>query len=255
MKNKKIFANNLFKSKNFKSVFKIIMLACYCALICAAVLFSFKSVFDAIMNPNNQNSAYNFESAPVLSKIGARGEDVAKIQSALKNFGYYLGGVDGVFGVKTQDALMRFQEARGLANDGIAGTQTLKALGLQVEIQTANNENDINLLARFISAEARGEPYAGQIAVGAVVLNRVNHPAFPNSISAVIYQPNAFPSIKNGKFDAPVSESAYRAARDALNNIDPVGGATYFYKTHGTSEQWLRSRPVIATIGSYAFCS
>jgi len=244
------------KKKNipakFKSVCKIFVLACYCVLICAAVLLSFTSIFSLITRSEKKDSAYNFEA--VLSKIGSRGEEVAQIQSALKNSGYFLGGIDGVFGVKTQEALMRFQEARGLTADGIAGTQTLKALGLQIDIQTANNENDINLLARLISAEARGEPYAAQVAVGAVILNRVKNASFPNSISAVIYQPGAFPSIKNGRFDQPVSESAFRAARDALNNIDPVGGAVYFYNQRSSTNQWLRSRPVIANIGSYIFC-
>ena len=239
----------------FASAGKLFMLACYCVLICAAVLFSFKSVFNSLIGVENKNAAYNFETAEVLSKIGSRGEDVGKIQSALKNLGYYLGGVDGIFGVKTQDAVTRFQKARGLAADGIAGTQTLKALGLQTDIQAANSENDINLLARLISAESRGETYFGQVAVGAVVLNRVKHPSFPNSISAVIYQPDAFSCIKDGQFDEPVVESAYRAARDALNNIDPVGGAIYYYNPKKAANQWIRSRPVIATIGAHIFCS
>jgi N-acetylmuramoyl-L-alanine amidase len=205
-----------------------------------------------ISGSENKAPAYNFED--VLSKLGSRGEEVTQIQAALKNFGYYLDGIDGVFGVKTQEALMRFQEARGFTADGIAGTQTLKALGLQIDIQTANNENGINLLARLISAEARGEPYAAQVAVGAVILNRVKHASFPNSISAVIYQPDAFASIKNGRFDQPVSESAFRAARDALNNIDPSGGAVYFYNPKSSSaNQAFRDRPVIASIGSFAF--
>ena len=235
----------------FKPAKKTLVLVCYCALICAAVLFSFMSVFSLIFSPDN-DPAYNFEA--VMSKIGSRGEEVALVQGALKNLGYYPGGIDGVFGVKTQEALMRFQEARGLTADGIAGTQTLKALGLQIDIQAANSENDINLLARLISAEARGESYAVQVAVGAVILNRVKHASFPNSISAVIYQPGAFASIKNGRFDQPVSESAYRAARDALNNIDPSGGAVYFYNPKSLGNQWLRSRPVIANIGNFIFC-
>jgi N-acetylmuramoyl-L-alanine amidase len=126
------------------------------------------------------------------------------------------------------------------------------APGLHTDIQASGN--NINLLARLISAEARGEPYAAQVAVGSVILNRVRHAAFPNSISAVIYQPGAFASIKNGRFDRPVSESAFRAARDALNNIDPSGGSLYFYNPKSSANQWLRSRPVIASIGSYIFC-
>lgn len=258
-----------YESPKIKSFFKLLMLASYCVLVCTAILFSFKSVFNAVTgaNRNNRNnvngsdfiySDFNGDSVSVLSKVGSRGEEVAEIQSALKNFGYYLGGVDGIFGVKTQDAVMRFQKARGLQADGIVGAQTLKALGLQTDVLSANNENDVNLLARFISAESKGESYIGQVAVGAVVLNRIKHPSFPNSISAVIYQPDAFSCIKNGQFDQPVSESAYRAARDAMNNIDPTGGAVYFYKPKtavNPKNQWLRSRAITATIGNFVFCS
>ena len=183
MKNKR-----LFQQKNSKPVCKAIMLAGYCALICAGVLFSFTSVFSLI-------AAYNSEAA-----------------------------------------------------------LSVKPPGLQTDIQTASLGNDINLLARIISAEARGETYAAQVAVGAVILNRLKHASFPNSIPAVIYQPGAFASVKNGRFDQPVSESAFRAARDALNNIDPVGGALYFYNPRGIYSQWLRSRPVISVVGNYIFC-
>jgi len=208
----------------------------------------------SLKNPNESGSDY----ASALSKVGARGENVAEVQNALKSLGYYLGGVDGIFGVKTQDAVMRFQKARGLTSDGIVGSQTLKALGLQVDALSANNENDINLLARLISAEAKREPYIGQIAVGAVILNRVKNPSFPNSIAGVIYQPGAFSCIDDGQFNQPIAESAYRAALAALNNVDPVGGALYYYnpKTSATAaNQSIRSHPVNATIGGYVFCS
>jgi len=254
----------IFKSKKAEPVFKMFMLGAYCTLVCAAILFSFKSVFHSVMGIKQDLPSEKYisgisndtgKSLDVLSKMGSRGDEVSKIQSVLKNMGYYLGGVDGIFGVKTQDAVMRFQKARGLVVDGIVGAQTLKALGLQVDAITANNENDINLLARLISAESRGEPYAGQVAVGAVVLNRVKHPSFPNSIAAVIYQPDAFSCIKDGQFNEPVAESAYRAARDALNNIDPVGGAIYYYNPKTATNQWIRSRPIISTIGGHVFCS
>ena len=260
----------LFKSPKVTALFKMLMLAAYCTLICAAVLFSFKSVFNAITGTKSELSdlSDNFisellrinssEKSPeyldALSKMGSRGAEVTQVQMVLKNMGYYSGGVDGIFGVKTQDALMKFQKARGLTADGIAGPQTLKALGIQVDAISANNENDINLLAKFISAEANGEPYAGQVAVGAVVLNRIKHSSFPNSISAVIYQPDAFSCIKDGQFDQPVAESAYRAARDALNNADPSGGAIYYYDPKTETNQWLLSRTVISTIGSHVFC-
>ena len=257
-----------FKSPKAKAVFKIIILGSYCTLICAAILFSFKSVFNTFSGTKNASAESlltdryisdilnnSGKSLEVLSKPGASGEEVSRVQSALKNMGYYLGGIDGTFGVKTQDAVMRFQKARGLEADGIVGPQTLKALGLQIDAISANYENEINLLARLISAEARGEPYAGQVAVGAVVLNRVSHTSFPDSISAVIYQPNAFAGVTNGEFSEPVAESAYRAARDALNNSDPTGGALYYYNPKTEKDKKLRSRKTAATIGSHVFCS
>ena len=116
-------------------------------------------------------------------------------------------------------------------------------------------QNDYNLLARLISAEARGEPYTGQVAVGAVVLNRVEHPSFPDTIAGVIYQKGAFSCLTDGQFNQPVAESCYRAAQDALNGWDPSGGAAYYYNPRTATNQWIRSRPVIATIGKHVFCS
>ena len=251
-----------------KAMFKMLMLTLYCTLVCAAVLFSFKSVFNAVTGIESDisenfiseilnNTKKSSDSLDVVSKMGSSSDEVIKVQTVLKDMGYYTGGVDGIFGVKTQDAVMKFQRAKGLITDGIAGPQTLKALGLQVDAVSANNENDINLLARLISAESRGEPYAGQVAVGAVVLNRVKHSSFPNSISAVIYQPGAFTCITDGQFDQPVAESAYRAARDALNNADPVGGAIYYYNPKtatNQTNQWIKSREIISIIGGHVFC-
>ena len=257
----------IFKSPKVTALYKMLMLTAYCTLVCAAVLFSFKSVFNAVTGIDSDisenfiseilnNAKKSPDSLDVLSKMGSRSDEVAKIQTALKDMGYYTGGVDGIFGVKTQDAVMKFQRSKGLTADGIAGPQTLKALGLQVDAISANNENDINLLARLISAESRGEPYAGQVAVGAVVLNRVKHSSFPNSISAVIYQPGAFTCITDSQFNnQSVAESAYRAARDALNNADPVGGAIYYYNPKTATNQWIKSREIISTIGGHIFCS
>ena len=116
-------------------------------------------------------------------------------------------------------------------------------------------ESNIYLLARIISAEARGESYTGQVAVGAVVLNRVEHPSFPDTISGVIYQKGAFTAVTDGQFDQPIASSAYNAARDALNGWDPSGGAIYYYNPDKTSNKWIRSRPVITRIGNHLFCS
>ncbi len=192
-------------------------------------------------------------SAAALSRMGSVGNEVTSIQNVLKKKGYYTGKVDGIFGSKTLAAVKSFQRANGLKVDGIAGPQTLKALGISSG-SSGYSSNDYNLLARIISAESRGEPYLGQVAVGAVILNRVEHPSFPDTISGVIYQNGAFSCLKDGQFYEPVSSSAYTAARDALNGLDPSGGAIYYYNPKTATSSWIRSRPVITTIGNHVFC-
>lgn len=191
-------------------------------------------------------------SVTALSRMGSVGSEVTALQNALKNKGYYKGAVDGIFGSKTLSAVKTFQKDAGLTVDGIAGPQTLKALGIQSG--GGYSSNDYNLLARIISAEARGEPYLGQVAVGAVVLNRVEHPSFPDTISGVIYQNGAFSCLNDGQFYTAVASSAYTAARDALNGLDPSGGAIYYYNPKTATSKWIRSRPVITTIGNHVFC-
>ena len=190
-----------------------------------------------------------------LSRVGSRGKEVTAIQQELKDRGLYSGEVDGIYGTQTEAAVIRFQKQQGLSADGIAGPQTLKKLGISVGTIPAATEANVNLLARIISAEARGESYTGQVAVGAVVLNRVEHPSFPDTISGVIYQPGAFTAVTDGQFNEPIAESAYAAARDALNGSDPSGGAIYYYNPDKTDNQWIRSRPVIKRIGAHLFCS
>ena len=190
-----------------------------------------------------------------LYKKGSSGPTVSEIQTRLKNWGYYFGGVDGVYGSKTEEAVRYFQRKNGLSVDGQVGNLTLAALGIQPTGSGGNSSGDLQLLARLISAEARGEPYTGQVAVGAVVLNRVEHPSFPNSISGVIYQPGAFSCLDDGQFDQPVSESAYRAARDAINGYDPSYGAIYYFNPATATSKWIWSRPLIVTIGNHRFCS
>ena len=197
------------------------------------------------------------QSVDALSKMGSRGEEVRQIQTALQNQGYDPGSVDGIYGEKTEKAVRQFQKDQGLAVDGIAGPGTLRALGLTGSSNQAGSvsESDYYLLARIISAEARGEPYTGQVAVGAVVLNRVKHPSFPDTIAGVIYQPGAFSAINDGQFDQPVAESAYKAAQDALNGWDPSGGAVFYFNPDKTSDKFMHSRPVIKRIGDHLFCS
>lgn len=189
---------------------------------------------------------------------GSSGETVRTIQTKLKNWGYYNGSVDGIFGSQTAEAVKYFQRSNGLTADGVVGPATLEKLGIQVKGSggsASSQSNSIDLLARVISAEARGEPYSGQVAVGAVILNRVEHPSFPNSISGVVYQPGAFTCMVDGQINEPVADSAYRAARDAINGVDPSGGAIYYFNPATATSAWIWSRPLITVIGKHRFCS
>ena len=195
-----------------------------------------------------------------LYKKGSGGAVVTEIQTRLKNWGYYFGAVDGGYGSQTEKAVRWFQQKNGLSADGQVGDQTLAALGIPPSGTSSQSENSggsgsLDLLARLISAEARGEPYEGQVAVGAVVLNRVNHPSFPNSVAEVIYQPGAFSCLDDGQFDEPVAESAYRAARDAVNGWDPSYGAIYYFNPVTATSKWIWSRPLIVNIGKHRFCA
>lgn len=189
-------------------------------------------------------------------KKGSTGSTVKQIQTKLKEWGYYKGEADGIYGSKTEEAVKYFQRKNGLTADGKAGPKTLEAIGISGGGDAQQSmSGDVNLLARLISAEARGEPYVGQVAVGAVVLNRMEHPSFPSSMSGVIYQSGAFTCIVDGQFDEPVAESAYRAARDALNGWDPSGGAIYYFNPVTATSSWIWSRPLITVIGKHRFCS
>ena len=193
--------------------------------------------------------------ASALSQMGSRGEEVKAIQERLQERGLYNGDIDGVYGAQTKNAVKKFQKQQGLTQDGIAGPATLKKLGISIGSIPAATESNVYLLARIISAESRGEPYSGQVAVGAVVLNRVEHPSFPDTLAGVIYQDGAFTAIVDGQFDEPIAESAYQAARDALAGQDPSGGAIYYFNPDKTSNKWIRTRPVIKRIGAHLFCS
>ena len=175
----------------------------------------------------------------------------------MKDAGYYNGKIDGILGNVTKEALIKFQKSKGLVADGIAGSKTLKALGITQQNNNTGkySDSEINLLAKIISAESRGEPYSGQVAVGAVILNRVEHPSFPDTLSGVIYQPNAFSCLNDGQINAKIEDSCKQAARDAMNGTDPSGGAIYYYNPAKTTNAFMLSRPVLATIGKHKFCS
>lgn len=191
-------------------------------------------------------------SAHVLSKRGSTGDEVLNIQKRLSSWGYYSGKIDGIYGSSTEKAVKDFQKKHSLTPDGVAGAATLEKLGLPSG--SSPSGNNVNLLARAINGEARGEPYTGQVAVGAVILNRVEHPSFPNTIAGVIYQPGAFTAVSDGQIHAQMEESCIRAAKDALNGWDPAGGAIYYYNPKTATNQWIRTRPIIATIGKHVFC-
>ena len=191
----------------------------------------------------------------VTYQQGSSGSEVKQIQTRLKNWGYYSGSVDGIYGSATVRAVRAFQQKNGLTADGKAGPKTLQAMGISSGTAAQSVSGDVNLLARLISAEARGEPYSGQVAVGAVVLNRMKHPSFPNTMSGVIYQPGAFSCMADGQFSQPVADSCYQAARDALNGWDPSGGAIYYFNPATATSKWIWSRPLIVSIGKHRFCA
>lgn len=191
-----------------------------------------------------------------ISKLGSSGDEVKSIQRKLSSLGYYNGSVDGIYGTATKSAVTAFQRNCGITADGICGNQTLLYLGLggSTSNSTSYSSSDVELLAKVISAEARGESYEGQVAVGAVILNRVKHPSFPDSISGVVYQKGAFSCVNDSNWYAPVAESSKRAAIDALNGWDPSGGAIYYFNASKTNDAFMHSRPVVKVIGDHKFC-
>lgn len=195
----------------------------------------------------------------VLSKYGSRGSEVTQIQTKLKRWGYYKGNVDGIYGTQTLNAVKYFQRKNGLKVDGIAGPATLKAMGIfnsssSSSSSSASNSSNVNLLARLIYGEARGEPYTGQVAVGAVVMNRVRSSSFPNSISGVIYQSGAFDAVRDGQINLSPDSNAKKAAQDAINGWDPSYGAIYYFNPSTATNKWIWSRPMTITIGRHRFC-
>lgn len=192
-----------------------------------------------------------------LSKYGSRGSEVTEIQTKLKRWGYYNGSIDGIYGSKTLSAVKWFQSKNGLTVDGIAGKQTLEAMGIYTSSTTGgttSNTSDLNLLSRIIYGESRGEPYAGQVAVGAVVLNRVKSSSFPNSIAGVIYQNGAFDAVIDGQINLSPDSTSKKAAQDALNGWDPSYGAIYYFNPATATNKWIWSRPMTVTIGKHRFC-
>ena len=197
------------------------------------------------------------DSTYAVSRLGSSGNEVKSIQRKLSSLGYYKGSIDGIYGNATKSAVTAFQRSCGITADGICGNQTLLYLGLGGGGSTNNtsySSSDVELLGKVISAEARGESYEGQVAVGAVILNRVKHPSFPDSLSGVVYQKGAFSCVNDSNWYQPVSETSKRAATDALNGWDPSGGAIYYFNPAKTNDAFMHSRPVVKVIGSHKFC-
>lgn len=197
---------------------------------------------------------------------GAQGGEVKEVQRRLKMWGYYKGSVDGVFGAGTKSAVIAFQKKNGLTADGVVGAATYRALGMNSSYQvlagqsssSTQNTNgfsssDVYLLAKTIYAEGRGEPYTGQVAIGAVVLNRVRNPSFPNTISGVVYQKHAFTAVTDGQINLTPNETAMKAARDAINGWDPTGGAIYYYNPAVATSAWIFDRQTVTVIGKHIF--
>lgn len=224
-------------------------------LICVLLaLFTLCMVGASVSTMQRTETAY-----ALTLKQGSRGADVKKMQQKLKNWGYYTGSVDGIFGAKTKSAVIYFQRKNGLTPDGIVGKKTLAALGMTASSSSSTNptgsysEADIQLLARLIYGEARGESYVGQVAVGAVVMNRIKSSSFPNTMSGVIYQRYAFTAVDDGQINLTPNATARKAALDAMNGWDPSYGALYYYNPATATSSWIFSRKTTVTIGRHVF--
>ena len=200
-------------------------------------------------------------SAATVLEVGSRGSNVRKVQERLIKYGYLEGEADGRYGEATRDAVKWFQRNNSLTADGKVGPATAAALGVTLTSSSSASASssasiisaDHRLLAKLVYAEARGESYKGQVAVAAVVLNRVASSEFPNTISGVIYQKNAFSCVDNGSINSTPDQSSIKAALDALNGWDPTGGCLYFYNPKKTNDKWIRTRTVTTVIGNHHF--
>lgn len=244
---------------------KKIKLALLSALSLAAIAAAPMAVTkSAAREMVKENVSVLAEAAAVLRQ-GAKGGEVKEVQRRLKQWGYYNGAVDGVFGAGTKKAVIAFQKKNGLTADGIVGQSTYKALGMNSSYSVLENqvpsvsgvngfsEADVYLLARTIYAEGRGEPYTGQVAIGAVIMNRIRSKSFPNTVAGVVYQKNAFTAVSDGQINLTPNDTAMKAARDAINGWDPSGGALYYYNPAVATSAWIFDRQTITVIGKHVF--
>jgi N-acetylmuramoyl-L-alanine amidase len=226
-------------------------------LLTAIILTIISLISTAYVYRSDINALFGYKTA--LSYYGSTGQEVKNIQFNLRKWHYYDGAVDGIYGYKTYTAVRHFQYKNGLKVDGIAGPETLSALGLATGVSrskttsaSAGNRN-LDLLARLVHGEARGEPYIGQVAVAAVVLNRTRDSRFPSTIAGVIYQPGAFDAVADGQINLEPNSQCIKAARDALNGWDPSGGAIYYYNPVTSTSKWIWTRQIIKVIGKHNF--
>lgn len=249
--------------KSMKKGSLIAAIACALALPAAAAIKTSASHTCPTATAWEQETAAE---AAVLRQ-GSKGSEVKEVQRRLKLWGYYKGSVDGVFGSGTRSAVVAFQKKNGLTADGVVGLATYKALGMNDSYrilagqsgssQSAGtngySSSDVYLLAKTIYAEGRGEPYTGQVAIGAVVLNRVRSSAFPNTIAGVVYQKHAFTAVTDGQINLTPNDTAMKAARDAINGWDPTGGAIYYYNPAVATSSWIFDRQTVTVIGKHVF--
>ncbi len=235
------------------------------ATVAIAAVGATTAVFNTVYTNEDYASSPYVQTA--VLRQGASGGEVKELQRRLKQWGYYSGAVDGIYGKGTVEAVKAFQRKNGLTPDGVAGLETYKALGMNDSVkvlendkknnQSSNNPNytnsDLYLLAKCIYAEARGESYTGQVAVGAVVLNRVASSQFPNTISGVIYQRHAFTAVSDGQINLEPDKTAMNAASDAMNGWDPTYGCLYYYNPAVATSSWIFGRQTVTTIGKHVF--
>ncbi len=235
------------------------------ATACLAFSISAAAIGKAVEKTQLTVCAEETAEAAVLRQ-GSKGGEVKEVQRRLKLWGYYNGNVDGVFGAGTREAVVSFQKKNGLKADGVVGKATYKALGMNSSYEVLAGESssssgsvngysssDVYLLAKTIHAEGRGEPYTGQVAIGAVILNRVRDAAFPNTVSGVVYQKHAFTAVTDGQINLTPNDTAMRAARDAINGWDPTGGALYYYNPAIATSSWIFDRQTVTVIGKHVF--
>ena len=213
------------------------------------------------MTLSSSSSSGSVSSSSGTLRRGSTGDKVREMQQKLKNWGYYDGAADGIFGSGTESAVKHFQRVNGLSADGVVGAATAAALGMTLSSSSSSGSgssgvasSDLELLARVVYGEARGEEYVGQVAVAAVVLNRVKSPSFPNTIAGVVYQSGAFDCVADGQINLTPNATARKAAQDALNGWDPTYGCLFYYNPRTATSAWMLSRPVKLVIGQHNFC-